>query len=94
MQFIMLCEVVLAFVDVLDVTIVERYLPETGKCFWVTTRCDWLTKFAPFSQPMRNKNKTNRALLARVSPRLPWVTHAFASSADWVLVLSSSVLIC
>ena len=42
---------------------------------------------------MRNKIKTNRALLARVSRSLPWVTYAFAASADWFLVLSSSVLI-
>ena len=34
--------------------------------------CDWFPKFAPFCQPMRNK--TNRASLARLFPRLVQVT--------------------
>ena len=36
----------------------------------LTTLCDWLPKFAPLSQPMRSKTKTNRASVARFFPRL------------------------
>ena len=38
--------------------------------FCIIMVCDWLTKLAPLSQPMRCKTKTNCASLARVSPRL------------------------
>ena len=39
---------------------------------------DWLTKLAPLSQPMRSKTKTDRALLARVFPRLAPVSCIWA----------------
>ena len=38
--------------------------------FCIATLCDWLNFLAPLSQPIRSKTKTNRYLLARVSPRL------------------------
>ena len=41
-------------------------------CF--TTLCDWLTKLATLSQPIKCKTKTNRASLSRVFPRLAPVT--------------------
>ena len=50
--------------------------------------CDWLTKFAPLSQPTRSKPKTNRASLARFF-RAWHRLHEFASSSDWSFVLFS-----
>ena len=52
---------------------------------------DWLKNLAPLSQPIRGKTKTNRDLLTRVSPRL--VLHVFASSSNWFIGLSVSVVI-
>ena len=34
--------------------------------FRFTVHCDWLSKLAPFSQPMRSKTQTNRDLLVSV----------------------------
>ena len=46
--------------------------------FCFTAFCDWLPKFAPLSQPMRSKTKTNRASLApRFFPRLAPVIMGF-----------------
>ena len=42
--------------------------------FCITALCDWLTKLAPLSQPMRIQTRTNRAFAARVFPRLAPVT--------------------
>ena len=36
-------------------------------CFCFTLFCDWSTKHAPLSQPIRYKTNTNRALVARAS---------------------------
>ena len=38
--------------------------------FCIATLCDWLKNFAPLSQPIRSKTKTNRDLLTRVFPCL------------------------
>ena len=46
----------------------------------------------PTSQPISNKTKTNRALLARVFPRLAPV-NVFASNSDWFIVLFTSVVV-
>ena len=50
-----------------------------------TTLSDWSAKFAPPSQPMRSKTKTNRDLLTSVFPRLALVTcrviHVFCGIA-------------
>ena len=48
-----------------------------------TTLCDWLAKFAPLSQSMRNK--TSRDSLARVFPRLTSVTRI--SNSDWLVAM-------
>ena len=45
--------------------------------FCFSLLCDWIEKFAPLSQPMQSKAKTNRDLLARVSPRLAWVAYIY-----------------
>ena len=62
-----------------------------------TSLCDWSTKFAPVSQPIRSKTKTNHASLARVFPRLAPVAcsglHEFASSSDWFIMLFTCVVI-
>ena len=55
--------------------------------FCITKLCDWLTKLAPLSQPMRSKTKTNRVFAA-------WrQLHVFASNSDWLVVLFTSVAI-
>ena len=56
--------------------------------FCIATLCDRLKNFAPFSQPIRSKTKSNRNFLARVFPRL-----AAAPSSDWFIRLSASVVI-
>ena len=38
-------------------------------CFCLTLFCDWSTKHALLSQPIRYKTNTNRALVARAFPR-------------------------
>ena len=58
--------------------------------FCTTTLCNWLTKLAPLSQPMRCKTKTIRASLAGISPRLGDV---FALNSDWFIVLFASAVI-
>ena len=60
--------------------------------FCFTRLCDWLAKFAPFSQPINNKTKTNRAwpdAFSRAWRKL----HVFASSSDWLIMLFTSVVI-
>ena len=61
--------------------------------FCITTPCDWLIKFAPLSQPIRCKSKTNRALLARVFLLLVLVTCVFALNSDWFVALFAPVVI-
>ena len=51
--------------------------------FCLTKLCDWLPKFAPLSQPMRSKTKTNRASRSHAFSRAWHQLHAFASSSDW-----------
>ena len=61
--------------------------------FCIATVCDWLKNFAPLSQPIRSKTKTNRDLLARVFPRLAratcicfelWLVHWIVyDCCDW-----------
>ena len=60
--------------------------------FCFSTFCDWLAKFAPLSPPMRKKIKTNRALPARVFPRLAPVT-CICFGSDWFIALFTSVVI-
>ena len=42
--------------------------------FCIAALCDWLKNLAPLPRPIRSKTKTNRALLARVFPRLARAT--------------------
>ena len=63
--------------------------------FCFTVLCDWLTKFAPLSQPMRSKTKTNRSSIARVFPRLApvtWICFEFwlVHSVVYVFVIGRS----
>ena len=51
----------------------------------LTMLCDWLTKFALLSQPMRSKSKTNHA--ARAFSRAWCRFCVFASNCDWSFVL-------
>ena len=45
--------------------------------FCITTLCGWLTKFAPLSQPMRRKTKTNRVFAAHVFPCLHGASYMY-----------------
>ena len=57
--------------------------------FCFTSLCDWLTKLALLSQPMRNKIKPNCDWLARVFPRLA-LRVLIGSEITLVLVLRLS----
>ena len=55
--------------------------------------CSWLAKYAPLSQPLRNKTKTYRDLLAYVFLRLSWRLHEFDPNSDWFNALFTSAVI-
>ena len=65
--------------------------------FCFLTLCDWLTKLAPLSRPMRSKSKTNRDLFTRVFPCSTPVTRicfeywlvycAVSACCDWSKLL-------
>ena len=59
--------------------------------FCIATLCDWLKNLAPLSQPIRNKNKTNCDLAARVLPRLAPIAIAIAIGAYFLRVLIGSL---
>ena len=48
----------------------EEGLSQLIEWFCIATLCNWLKNFAPLSQPIRIKAKTNRDLVTRVVPRL------------------------
>ena len=50
---------------------------------------DWLGNLAPYSQPIRGKNKTNYDWFARVSRPERW-PYVFYSRYDWLFRLPSS----
>ena len=54
--------------------------------------CDWLTKLAPLSQPMRCKTKTNRPRSHEFS-RAWRLLHVFALNSDWFIALFAPVVI-
>ena len=59
-----------------------------------TTLCDCVAKLVPIFQPMRNKSKTNRGLLARRRfPALDTDYMSVASSSDWFVALFAFVVI-
>ena len=75
-------------------TTVERFSFECRKVigFALSTRCDWLKRFAPPFHPIRSKTKANCDALARFSRALRQ-PHVITSSFDWFNVLSVSYVI-
>ena len=74
--------------------LVERFSFECRKVigFALSTRCDWLKRFAPPFHPIRSKTKANCDALARFSRALRQ-PHVITSSFDWFNVLSVSYVI-
>ena len=72
----------------------ERFSFECRKVigFALSTRCDWLKRFAPPFHPIRSKTKANCDALARFSRALRQ-PHVITSSFDWFNVLSVSYVI-
>ena len=72
----------------------ERFSFECRKVigFALSTRCDWLKRFAPPFHPIRSKTKANCDALARFSRALRQ-PHVITSSYDWFNVLSVSYVI-
>ena len=58
----------------------------------MVTLSDWLKKFTPVFQPMRNKTKTNRTLHARFFLALSKL-QIIARNSDWFIALFVSVAI-
>ena len=89
--FIMLYKVVKTFESVNEI---ERFSFECRKVigFALSTRCDWLKRFAPPFHPIRSKTKANCDALARFSRALRQ-PHVITSSFDWFNVLSVSYVI-
>ena len=73
---------------------IERFSFECRKVigFALSTRCDWLKRFAPPFHPIRSKTKANCDALARFSRALRQ-PHVITSSFDWFNVLSVSYVI-
>jgi len=71
--------------------------------FCFTSLSDWLKKLAPLSQPIRNKTKTNRDLLALVFLRLTlitcicfhfWLVHFVSLFLLWLVrVINTLILV-
>ena len=74
--------------------LIERFSFECRKVigFALSTRCDWLKRFAPPFHPIRSKTKANCDALARFSRALRQ-PHVITSSFDWFNVLSVSYVI-
>ena len=74
--------------------VLERFSFECRKVigFALSTRCDWLKRFAPPFHPIRSKTKANCDALARFSRALRQ-PHVITSSFDWFNVLSVSYVI-
>ena len=75
-------------------SLIERFSFECRKVigFALSTRCDWLKRFAPPFHPIRSKTKANCDALARFSRALRQ-PHVITSSFDWFNVLSVSYVI-
>ena len=73
---------------------IERFSFECRKVigFVLSTRCDWLKRFAPPFHPTRSKTKADCDALARFSRALRQ-PHVITSSFDWFNVLSVSYVI-
>ena len=76
------------------IQLIERFSFECRKVigFALSTRCDWLKRFAPPFHPIRSKTKANCDALARFSRALRQ-PHVITSSFDWFNVLSVSYVI-
>ena len=74
--------------------LLERFSFECRKVidFALSTRCDWLKRFALPFHPIRSKTKANCDALARFSRALRQ-PHVITSSFDWFNVLSVSYVI-
>ena len=75
-------------------TVFKRVSKAIRYCFgfFIATLCDWLENLTTLDQPIRSKTKTNRDLFhafSRAWRRL----QVFASSSDWFIGLSASVVI-
>ena len=75
---------------------VESNLLLLSLCF--TSLCDWLTKLAPLSQPMRSQtahgDKTRATSSANEKPNRAWCRlHAMTSNSDWFTELFSCLVI-
>ena len=68
---------------------IERFSFECRKVigFALSTRCDWLKRFAPPFHPIRSKTKANCDALARFSRALRQ-PHVITSSFDWFRVIT------
>ena len=77
-----------------QIFLLERFSFECRKVigFALSTRCDWLKRFAPPFHPIRSKTKANCDALARFSRALRQ-PHVITSSFDWFNVLSVSYVI-
>ena len=73
---------------------IERFSFECRKVigFALSTRCDWLKRFAPPFHPIRSKTKANCDALACIFPRFASATCNYFSF-DWFNVLSVSYVI-
>ena len=82
------------FSGITQISLIERFSFECRKVigFALSTRCDWLKRFAPPFHPIRSKTKANCDALARFSRALRQ-PHVITSSFDWFNVLSVSYVI-
>ena len=65
---------------------------ESNDVIAIATLSDWLKRFAPVFQPMRNKTKTNRTMYAWFSRALSEL-QIIAKNCDWFIALSAPVVI-
>ena len=78
-----------SLLKILLIQTIERFSFECRKVigFALSTRCDWLKRFAPPFHPIRSKTKANCDALACISRALRQ-PHVITSSFDWFNVLS------
>ena len=76
-------------------SVVERFSFECRKVigFALSTRYDWLKRFAPPFHPIRSKTKANCDALSHAFSRALRQPHVITSSFDWFNVLSVSYVI-
>ena len=64
------------FSGITQISLIERFSFECRKVigFALSTRCDWLKRFAPPFHPIRSKTKANCDALACIFPRFESAT--------------------